>query len=147
VSDPAWRLLQLVLLAWVGALVASCGTDPDDLSRCSPPLAITVIRPPLTFAWEPSDCDVLTLTVFQGNTVNIVWHIDAGPAGNSIKSPVLYGVAPDHVDASGADTLGVGPYTVEVTRLNATRTALEVSRQDFSLFSPVSPALARPGGR
>jgi hypothetical protein len=62
----------------------------------------------------------------------IVWGIEAVPDRNTIKSPVQYGVAPDNVSDSGAESLGVGPYTVRLTRLNAEGTALEISDQDFS---------------
>ena len=135
-SDPACRLLRLVVPVLTGVWLSSCGTDTDDFSRCSPPLAITVTQSPLTFAWEPTGCDVNALTVVQGNTVTIKWHIGANPDRNSIESPVQYGVAPNGVDDALADTLSAGPYTVQVTRLNAAGTALEISKQDFSFVGP-----------
>jgi hypothetical protein len=51
-------------------LLGDCGTEPDELMRCSPPLTITVTHSPLTFAWEPADCGVYTIAVMQGNPGN-----------------------------------------------------------------------------
>lgn len=132
VGVPTIRRFRRMIPVLVGPLVGGCGTDPDDLGRCAPPLAITVTQSPLTFAWGPTACDVHTLTVIQGNTINIKWHIAANTARNSIGSPVRYGVPPSNVDASNADTLVAGPYTVRLTRLNSEGTALEISDKDFS---------------
>lgn len=124
------RLTPFAVL--LGVAATGCSTDPDDFSRCSPPLDITVTQAPLAFAWAPSGCEVEGLTVIQGNTTAIVWSIQAVPDHNTIESPVQFGVAPDNVSDSGADSLVVGPYTVRLTRLNAEGTALEISDQDFS---------------
>jgi hypothetical protein len=136
VNDSGGSSVRPLMALVTGLSVSSCGTGPDDLRRCSPPLAITVTQSPLTFAWGPSGCDVEGLTVIRGNTTDIVWHIGANPDENSIQSPVRYGVPPTHVDDSQADTLGVGPYTVQLTRFNPEGTALEISDQDFTYRLP-----------
>jgi hypothetical protein len=126
--------IKLLVPLALGVLLSDCGTEPDALLRCSPLLAITVTGSPLTFAWEPSDCAVYSIAVEQGNPGNVsrtAWYLASEQ--NDLHGPIRYGVDPrTGTTAAGAEDLVVGPYTVEIARLNAQGSALELSRAGFS---------------
>jgi hypothetical protein len=78
---------------------------------------------------------VYTIAIMQGNPGNnsrVAWYFGYGQK-NDLVGPVQYGIDPKTgIKADGAEDLVIGPYTVELARLNAQGSALELSLAGFS---------------
>jgi hypothetical protein len=118
----------LAAAALAGA--AACGTDPDELGRCDPPLAMRVTSTPaLEFSWGPTDCDVHTLSLLKGQTVE--WYLFTLEDRNGLQSPIRYGVVPAGAGASDTAALFAGAYTVQLTRFDQAGLERVVATQEF----------------
>ena len=79
----------LTLLLGLPFLVA-CSTDPEDFSRCTSGLTLTVssdVQP--EFAWTPTNCPVNEVAVEEAT--HTLWALANTDPVNSIQSPVRYG--------------------------------------------------------
>ena len=116
----ARTLAGLALCAGLLAAVAGCDSNPFDPAQVP---AVTV-RPgtPPEIAWTPAGAQIVR--VFRGATAgdgsysaDLVWDVAAAAPGNTIASPLRYGVAPAGTQASAPEVLVAGqPYTVWVFR-------------------------------